>query len=82
MSERQNGVLITAPLFGTGVESAGEFRGYSCGYCQGNGWFLDPEIIHERVKMACPKCGGTGKVKAVVTIEWQPDGEVKGYLKR
>ena len=39
MSVKQNGVLITAPLFGTGRETVGEFPGYSCGYCQGNGWF-------------------------------------------
>lgn len=80
MSKRQNGVLITAPLFGTGQERE-EFNGYSCGYCQGEGWHWNPEIIHERVKSPCPKCGGTGKVKAVVTIDWQPDGEVKHYFK-
>lgn len=77
MSKRQNGVLITAPLFGTGRETLGEFPGYSCGYCQGNGWFLDAEVITERVKTPCPKCGGTGRVKGIVTVEWVPDGEVK-----
>ena len=61
MSVKQNGVLITAPLFGTGRETVGEFLGYSCGYCQGNGWLWNPEVIHERVKMPCPKCGGTGR---------------------
>ena len=39
MSKKQNGVLVTAPLFGTGRETVGEFPGYSCGYCQGNGYF-------------------------------------------
>lgn len=81
MSERQNGVLITAPLFGTGQEKPEEFTGYSCGYCQGNGWFWDSDIIHERVKKPCPSCGGTGKVKAIVTVEWVPDGEVKPCFK-
>ena len=81
MSVKQNGVLITAPLFGTGRETVGEFLGYSCGYCQGNGWLWNPEVIHERVKMPCPKCGGTGKVKGIVTVEWVPDGEVKSYFK-
>lgn len=80
MSERQNGVLITAPLFGTGRETVGYFTGYACGYCQGNGWHLDPDVIHERVKKPCPSCGGTGQVKAVVTVEWVPDGEVKRCL--
>ena len=39
MSKKQNGVLVTAPHFGTGRETVGEFPGYSCGYCQGNGYF-------------------------------------------
>lgn len=43
MSEKQNGVLITAPLFGTGRETVGEFNGYTCGHCQGNGYFLDSD---------------------------------------
>lgn len=30
---------------------------------------------------ALPKCGGTGKVKASVTIEWVPDGKMKDCLK-
>lgn len=76
MSKRQNGVLITAPLFGTGEERE-EFTGYACGYCHGNGWFPGIGEQNERTKIKCPKCGGTGKVKAVVTIDWQPDGEVK-----
>lgn len=81
MSEKRNGVLITAPIFGTGKEVVGEFTGYSCGRCQGNGYYIDPDIITERVKKMCPSCGGTGKVKAVVTIDWIPDGDLKSYFK-
>lgn len=82
MSEKQNGVLISAPLFGTGKEKPEEFPGYNCGYCQGSGYFLDPDIITEQVRKPCPSCGGTGKVKAVVTVEWVPDGEVKPYFRK
>ena len=81
MSEKQSGVLITAPQFGTGKETVGYFTGYACGYCKGNGYYLDPDIINERVKVPCPKCGGTGQVKGIVTVEWVPDGEVKSYFK-
>lgn len=81
MSEKQNGVLIKAPHFGTGRETVGYFTGYGCGYCDGRGWFLDPKIVNEQVKMPCPKCGGTGQVKGIVTVEWVADGEVKPYLK-
>lgn len=52
MSKKQNGVLITAPLFGTGIERE-EFTGYSCGYCQGNGWFWDRNTL-EWTKKPCP----------------------------
>lgn len=80
MSKRLNGVQISAPLFGVGKEKPEEFPGYSCGYCQGNGWFWDPDE-NEPVKKPCPSCGGTGQVKAVVTVEWVADGEVKPYFK-
>lgn len=82
MSKRQNGVLITAPLFGTGLETLGEFSGYTCGYCQGNGYFWSQDTLGERVKKPCPKCGGTGKVKGIVTVEWVSDGEVKPYFNK
>lgn len=81
MSKQCNSVLITAPDFGTGREVIGEFTYYDCGYCHGEGWLWDPEIIHERIKMPCPKCGGTGKVKATVVIDWAPAGDVKPFLK-
>lgn len=81
MSKQYSTVLITAPSFGTGREKIGGFTGYDCGYCHGEGWLWNPEIIHERVKMPCPKCKGTGKVMATVTIEWTPFGEVKPNLK-
>lgn len=81
MSMKQNGVLISAPLFGTGREKPEEFSGYNCGYCQGNGYVLDADVITERVKKPCPSCGGTGRVKAVVTVEWVADGEVKPYFR-
>ncbi|WP_276865808.1 hypothetical protein [Bacteroides heparinolyticus] len=38
-------------------------------------------MITERVKTPCPKCGGTGRVKGIVTVEWVPDGEVKPCLR-
>lgn len=81
MSRKQNGVLITAPLFGTGQERE-VFEGYPCGYCHSKGYFSRDSEEGQWEKYPCPKCGGTGKVKAVVTIDWQPDGEVKPFLKQ
>lgn len=61
MSEKRNGVLITAPIFGTGKEVVGEFTGYSCGRCQGNGYYIDPDIITERVKKCVLRAVAQGK---------------------
>lgn len=46
--------------------------GHRCGYCKGNGWFRDSYIHGEDTKTACPMCGGSGEVDAIVTIEWKP----------
>lgn len=82
MSKKQSGVLVTAPLFGTGRETVGVFPGHSCGYCQGNGYFQGDITEKDTELVPCPKCGGTGKVKGIVTVDWVPDGEVKPCLKR
>ena len=42
-----------------------------CNKCQGNGWFWSHNSYNEPVKEPCPMCGGTGKLDAVVTIEWK-----------
>lgn len=46
-------------------------NGHSCGYCHGNGFFWG-EQQRERVKKNCPVCNGSGKLDAVITIEWKP----------
>lgn len=73
MSRKQQSVLIEAPGFGTGTELCGEFTGYCCGYCHGNGWLYDNNIVNEHVTYPCPRCEGTGKVKGIVKIEWVAD---------
>ena len=72
MSEKKDILVLSSPNFGTGKETIGYYTGYACGYCHGNGWFWNPEIIHE--------CGGTGHVKGIVTVEWIPDEEMKACL--
>lgn len=44
--------------------------GHKCSYCHGNGWFWR-EDLHERMKADCPVCNGSGKLDAVITIEWR-----------
>lgn len=44
--------------------------GHTCGYCHGNGWFWGLNEAHEDVKVDCPHCLGTGKLDAVIQIDW------------
>ena len=46
-------------------------NGHLCGYCHGNGFFWG-EQLREYVKKNCPVCNGSGKLDAVITIEWKP----------
>lgn len=39
-----------------------------CGYCRGNGWHWGSNYR----KVPCPDCGGSGEVRAMVTIKWEP----------
>ena len=48
-----------------------ESRGHSCPYCQGNGFFWQENVYRERYKQECPVCKGSGRLDAVVTIEWK-----------
>ena len=45
MSEKKDILVLSSPNFGTGKETIGYYTGYACGYCHGNGWFWNPEII-------------------------------------
>lgn len=46
-------------------------NGHLCGYCHGNGFFWSEEL-RERVKTPCPVCNGSGKLDAVITVDWKP----------
>lgn len=81
MSKRETVVVITPPASGVGVELVGQFTGYPCGKCHGNGYYIAPEVVSECIRRPCSACHGTGLVKCVVTVDWTPDGEVKPYFK-
>lgn len=50
-------------------------EGHVCSHCHGNGysWQL-PDCEKDSVKETCPVCDGSGKLDAVITIEWRPSG--------
>ena len=42
----------------------------TCSYCNGRGWFwADNRDSHT---IECPDCKGTGEVRAIVTLAWEP----------
>jgi len=50
-------------------------RGHRCDYCSGNGYFWGLDADGEHVKQPCRRCKGSGKLDAVITIEWQPSNK-------
>ncbi|WP_042373711.1 hypothetical protein [Bacteroides neonati] len=74
MSKKQQALILSAPLFGdVHPKEQQEFNGFPCSGCQGNGWHWKENKYGDRIKEPCSVCGGTGKLKAVVTIEWKAD---------
>ena len=74
MSKKKQGLLIAPPLFLTDTNEESEvFSGYTCPVCLNNGKVPDHKIINVVSWKLCPFCGGTKKIKAVVTIKWLPD---------
>ena len=50
-----------------------ESRGHRCPYCQGNGYLWQEDEWQERYKKECPICKGSGRLNAVITIEWKAE---------
>lgn len=47
----------------------------TCNYCSGNGWFWGRDAAWDAEKVACPMCGGSGRMYPEITIEWKPSKE-------
>ena len=74
MSKKQQTLLITPPLLSKEHPNEMEtFTGFECSKCYGNGWIIALGERNETVINACPICGGSGRLKAVVTTKWIPD---------
>lgn len=73
MSVKNDMIQITPPVF-VRVGNMKEIitsSGHTCGYCHGSGFFWRDEM-RERVKTPCPVCDGSGKLDAVITVNWKP----------
>lgn len=76
MSKKQQVFLLSAPLFaGEHRTEREEFTGFECATCCGNGWHWQDDENGERVKIPCRVCEGSGKLRAVVRVEWLPDAK-------
>lgn len=56
-----------------------ESLGHSCEYCQGNGYHWHEAgwqdcYKQEYYKQECPICKGSGRLDALITIEWKAGG--------
>ena len=74
LSKKQQTLLITPPLLSKEHPNEMEtFTGFECSKCYGNGWIIALGERNETVINTCPICGGSGRLKAVVTTKWIPD---------
>ena len=73
MSKEKRTIEIAPRLMSPGgrMTEVLESCGHACSYCQGNGYFGQENVYRERYKQECCICKGSGKLDAVVTIEWK-----------
>jgi ATPase involved in DNA replication initiation len=71
MSKRKQIIELIAPDYENGVEND-TFNGFSCPACNGRGWHLD-FVPGGSTPVDCPRCGGSGKLRVRVTMEWEAD---------
>lgn len=50
-----------------------QVRGFECPRCNGQGGFTEQTSRDKFIFKPCDLCGGAKKVKAAITIEWDPD---------
>ena len=75
---KKNEILIIEPgqYYGCIHDERYTSVGHNCSYCHGNGYFIPTQIGHDEYEdNPCPVCGGTGRLKAEITIHWVPDSK-------
>ena len=73
MSKERRMIEIAPGLMSPGGRMTDHIEswGHSCPYCQGNGYHWQENEWEERYKQECPICKGSGRLDAMVTIEWK-----------
>jgi DnaJ-class molecular chaperone len=72
MSKNKQIIEVTPPEYGNCKEGV-VLSGFDCPRCSGRGWVPDYGI-KETVRTGCERCGGMGRLRANVSIEWEEDG--------
>ena len=77
MSKEKRTIEITPGLMSPGgsMTEVLESRGHVCTYCQGNGYHWQENCYRERYKHGCPVCGGSGRLDAVISIQWRASND-------
>lgn len=71
MSELKRMIEISPNIYGRREEKY-EYNGFTCMSCGGTGW-VDVDPLHSPERVACSLCKGSGKMKAVVSVQWVGD---------
>ncbi len=72
MSRYVRSIEVTPPEHSIVESERIVLMGFACPSCFGHGEFADYDAPEVK-KRSCSKCGGTGHVKAVVKVSWEPD---------
>lgn len=77
MSKEKRFIEISPGLMSPGgrMTDQVESQGHICPYCQGNGYRWQEDDWQERYKQECPICEGSGKLDAVIIVEWKASKE-------
>lgn len=70
MSEKKQILELSPPEYDSDFEKK-QYSGFTCPYCNGNGWINDWSAKRDDpAVIGCTHCGGSGHLKAEVTIKW------------
>jgi hypothetical protein len=73
MSRKKQIIELRAPEYGATVERE-TVTGFICPKCSGRGYLIDYGVKESR-NVTCPGCGGSGRLQARVTIEWEAEAK-------
>ena len=74
MSEMKHILEISPDRYGTRTETR-YASGFNCPRCSGQGSFWDTTGHNQPTFTTCNHCDGTGKIRAIISVEWEADYE-------